>query len=314
MDLLDRRLLFVTGKGGVGKTTVAAALGLAAAAEGRRTLVCEVDAKGHLSDFLETGPASFTPHEVSPGLSVMAMDTEESLKEYLSLQLRVPLLARVGPLARSLDFVASAAPGVKEILTVGKLCWEVRENNWDLVIVDASASGHVVGQLAAPEAINELVKVGRVRDQTRWMLDILADPAVTGAVIVSAPEEMPVAETVELAGRIRTETQVDLACVVVNRVLPALFGRAEQEAFDALSAPGPATQLAAAVDGPVDGVLDAARLAITLRRTRATHLERLRSDLGSEVPMLFVPYLFNRTSGVRATRTVADALAAELGY
>ena len=314
MDLLDRRLLFVTGKGGVGKTTVAAALGLAAAAEGRRTLVCEVDAKGNLSDFLESGPASFIPHEVSPGLSVMAMDTEESLKEYLSLQLRVPLLARVGPLARSLDFVASAAPGVKEILTVGKLCWEVREDNWDLVIVDASASGHVVGQLAAPEAINELVKVGRVRDQTRWMLDILSDPAVTGAVIVSAPEEMPVAETVELAGRIRTETQVDLACVVVNRVLPALFGRAEQEVFDALSAPGPAAQLADAVDGPVTGVLDAARLAITLRSTRAAHLERLRADLGDGVPMLFVPYLFNRTAGVRATRTVADALAAELGY
>jgi anion-transporting ArsA/GET3 family ATPase len=203
---------------------------------------------------------------------------------------------------------------VKEILTVGKLCWEVREDNWDLVIVDASASGHVVGQLAAPEAINELVKVGRVRDQTRWMLDILSDPAVTGAVIVSAPEEMPVAETVELAGRIRTETQVDLACVVVNRVLPALFGRAEQEVFDALSAPGPAAQLADAVDGPVTGVLDAARLAITLRSTRAAHLERLRADLGDGVPMLFVPYLFNRTAGVRATRTVADALAAELGY
>ncbi len=213
------------------------------------------------------GRAGFTPVEASPGVSLMTMDTEDSLKEYLSLQLKIPLIARVGPLARTFDFVATAAPGVKEILTVGKLCWEVRERNWDLVVVDAPASGHVVGQLAAPEAINELVKVGRIRDQTRWMIDILADPAITGAVIVSAPEEMPVAETVELADRIAAETQVDLAAVVVNRVLPELFGRGEQEVFEALCEPEAASLLAAAADGPVAPVLDAARLAVTLRRT-----------------------------------------------
>jgi anion-transporting ArsA/GET3 family ATPase len=171
---LDRRLLFVTGKGGVGKTAMAASLGLLGAQQGRRVLVCEVDAKGNLADFLERPPNAFRPQEValpsSPAaggsLHLMAMNTEESLKEYLSLQLKLPLIARVGPLARSFDFVATAAPGVKEILTVGKLCWEIRRNSFDLVVVDAPASGHVISQLTAPRAINELVQVGLVKNQT----------------------------------------------------------------------------------------------------------------------------------------------------
>lgn len=316
-DLLDRRLVFVTGKGGVGKTSVAAALALLASRRGKRTLVCEVDAKGNLADFFEAPPNTFEPQELSGGLYAMAMDTEESLKEYLRLQLKVPLLARIGPLARSLDFVANAAPGVKEILTVGKLCWEVRERHYDLVVVDAPATGHVVGQLAAPQAINELVKVGRVQDQTRWMVDLLSDPLTTATVIVAAPEEMPVTETLELIGRIRTETTVRLAAVIVNKVLPELFGRGEEELFGRLRAPEAVSALAGAVGAPVSGVeplLDAAQLAVTLRRTRTEHINRLRSEVPADVELLYVPYLFTRSHGVRATRNLAEALGAELGY
>jgi len=310
VDLLDRKVLFVTGKGGVGKTTIAASLALLAARRGKRTLVGEVDAKGNLADFFETAPIRFKEREVSPNLWAMSMDTEESLKEYLSLQLKVPLVARLGPLARTFDFVANAAPGVKEILTIGKFLWEVRERSYDLVVVDAVATGHITGQLAAPQAIQELVKVGMVRDQTGWMLDILGDPAQTGAVIVAAPEEMPVNETLELVDKLRSDTVVDLAAVVVNRVLPELFTRSEEEIFDRL----PADALAEAVGGPVQPLLDGAQLAVTLRRTRGVHLARLRDELPAGTPLLYVPYLFQRSHGARATRQVAEHLGEELGY
>jgi anion-transporting ArsA/GET3 family ATPase len=313
VDLLDRKLVFVTGKGGVGKSTVASALALVAARRGQKTLVCEFDAKGNLADFFSAAPTAWEPSEVQPGLFAMSMDTEESLKEYLRLQVKIPLVARIGPLARSLDFVANAAPGVKEILTVGKVVWETKEKHYDLVVVDASATGHVVAQLSAPQAIGELVKVGLVRDQTAWLSEILDDAATTGAVIVAAPEEMPVNETLELAERIRTETRVDLAATIVNRVLPELFSRDEEEVFEALREPDTVVALEVAAAGPVAPILDAAELAVTLRRTRSVHLDRLREGLRG-VPMLYAPELFTRSHGIRATSQLADALTAELGY
>jgi anion-transporting ArsA/GET3 family ATPase len=312
--LLDLKLVFVTGKGGVGKTTVASALALFASQRGKRVLICEVDAKGDVAGFYEAPPTGFTEREVLPGLFAMTMDTEASLREYLKLQLRIPVVGRIGPLAKAFDFVATAAPGVREILTVGKLCYEVRERAYDLVVVDAPASGHIVGQLAAPQAINDLVKVGLIRTQTDWMLDILSDPRTTGLVAVCTPEEMPVNETIELADRVRDETTVQLSAVVVNRVLPELFGRQEEEVFDALCTPEPAAALDGLVGGDAGPLLDAARLAVTMRRTRSTHLDRLRQGIDGSVPMLYLPYLFTRSHGLRTTRQVAASLGEELGY
>jgi anion-transporting ArsA/GET3 family ATPase len=314
LDLLDRRLLFVTGKGGVGKSTVAAALALLGSQHGRRTLACEVDAKGDLADFFETSRPGFEARRLAPDLWHMAMDTEASLREYLHLQLHLPSMARLGPLARVFDFVATAAPGVREILTVGKIGWEVKENHYDLVVVDAAATGHIVGQLTAPQAINDLVHVGQIREQTGWLADLLADRATTGLVIVTTPEEMPVNETIELVNRVRDDTRVDVAAVVVNRVLPELFSGVDEEVFERLSEPAMSDRLADATNGPVGPVLEAARLAVTLRRTRAGHLDHLRSSIDPSVPLLYVPYLFGRGLGLRTTKQVAAALGEELGF
>jgi anion-transporting ArsA/GET3 family ATPase len=315
-DLLERRLVFVTGKGGVGKTTISAALALLAARRGKRVLVCEVDAKGTLASTFECAPLSFTPREVQDNLFAMAMNTEDSLREYLALQMHIPRLGRLGPLARVFDFVASAAPGVKEILTVGKVCWEVRESvegraDWDLVVVDAAATGHVLAQLDAPRTIRELVHTGPIRNQTEWMLEILSDPRLTALNVVTAPEEMPVNETIDLVARAREETTVPLGAVIVNRVLPEPFTTEDEPVFSALESDAAGRVLRDAVGPGADGVLDAARLAVALRRSRVVHLNTVRDSV--DLPLLYLPYLFVRDHGLRVTRMVADALGAELG-
>ena len=306
--MLDRRLLFVTGKGGTGKTTIAAGLAWLLAAAGKRVLACEVDAKGDLAAAFEAGAVGFDPVKVPGGPSVMSMDTEASLREYLRLHLKIPVIGRIGPLAAAFDFVATAAPGVREILTVGKLCYEVRERTYDVVVVDAAATGHVLSQLTAPEAINGLVKVGLIRSQTGWMLDILNDPAQTGVVVVTTPEEMPVLETLELVETLKATTAIDLAGVVVNRTLPELFGVRDEAAFATIAAARPG-RLA---ERGFDGVLDATRHATARRRLGAEHVATLRRGLPEGLQVAFQPYLFTRAEGLRATRQVAVSLAGEL--
>jgi anion-transporting ArsA/GET3 family ATPase len=275
-----------------------------------------MDAKGALANAFDVGELQFEPTEVAPNLYAMAMNTEDSLREYLRLFVRIPLLGRIGPLASTFDFVADAAPGVKEILGVGKLCWEVRERNYDLIVVDAEASGHIVSQIGAPRVIADLVQVGLVRDQTQWMLDILDDPARTGVVAVTTPEEMPVTETIELLARLRAETGAHPSAVIANRVLPAMFNRREQAVVERLDEAMPI--LVDAVGGGIGTVVDAARLTESRRATGATHLDRLRTwiegadEVVDDLPIVVVPELFVRASGPRVVSLVADALTDEL--
>ena len=314
-DLLDLRLLFVTGKGGVGKTTVAAGLAQLAAEHGKRVLVCEIDAKGDVTSLFEAPPTDFTPREIAPGVWSMSMDTEASLREYLKLHLRIPVVGRIGPLAKAFDFVATAAPGVREILTVGKLCWEVRESHYDLVVVDAPASGHIVGQLAAPQAINDLVKVGLIRSQTDWMLDILSDERQTGLVAVCTPEEMPVAETLELDhpgargddGAHRRPWSSTASC-------PSSSASARRRSSSSCASPRPSACLS--------------ERRGRRRRPRCSRRRGWPSPCGAParptcsgsrpgspagLPVLLLPYLFARSFGARTTRQVAHALGEELG-
>lgn len=224
--MLSKRLVLVSGKGGVGKSAVAAGLALLAQRSGLRVLAVEMASPGGLSAHFGTGPLEFQPREIRPGLHALHIVRSEALLEYLSLQLRIPGVGRFGAVARAFDALATAAPAVREIITMGKILWEVLEDRWDIVIADAPPTGQIGSYVRAPISITELVSTGRVREQAEWMMRTLADDEITGLVMVTLPEELPTTETAETLDWLSRETMLPEPRIVANRVLPHLHDTA----------------------------------------------------------------------------------------
>jgi hypothetical protein len=217
--MLEKRLVIVSGKGGVGKSAVASGLALLAQRSGLRVLVVEMESSRGLSAHFGTGAFGFEPKEVRPGLHVMEMVRSQALLEYLQLQLKLPGMGRFGAIARAFDALATAAPAIREIVTIGKILWEVREERWDMVVFDAPPTGQIASYLRAPISITELVATGRIRIQAEWMADALADPQVTQLVLVTLAEELPTTETQQTIDWVNGTKTVPEPFVITNRVL-----------------------------------------------------------------------------------------------
>jgi anion-transporting ArsA/GET3 family ATPase len=308
--LLDRTLLYVTGKGGVGKTTVAAALGLAAAERGRRTIVCEVAEQERVSRaFAREGVQREQEVELADNLWAISIDPTAALREWLAKQLGGPALRLISGSSAFQHFVA-AAPGAKELITIAKVWelaqlerWDAHNRTYDLVIVDAPASGHGLAMLTAPSTFGEIARVGPIRRQAHKVRDMLADPRRTGYVAVALPEEMPVNETLELGGRLRDAVGLGLDTIVVNGVYPARFSGKEADALRA-----------AADNGLAPEALAAVRAALSEHeraRTQRSHLRRLKRDAGAPVHTL--PFLFDAEVGLDEYATLAAKLGRDLG-
>ena len=307
--LLDRTLLYVTGKGGVGKTTVAAALGMAAAGRGRRTIVCEVAEQDRVSRaFAREGVQREQEIELAPNLWAISIDPTAALREWLERQLGGAALRLIAGSSAFQHFVA-AAPGAKELLTIAKVWelaqlsrWDARNRTYDLVVVDAPASGHGLAMLTTPHTFGEIARVGPIRRQANKIEALLGDADKTGYVAVALPEEMPVVETLELGERLHDAVGLGLEAIIVNGVWPDRFSAGDVKKLRAASRNGHDPAAAAA--------LRAALAEHERAKLQRGHVERLTEESGTKVVTL--PYLFAPELGLPEYQLLADSLAESL--
>jgi anion-transporting ArsA/GET3 family ATPase len=292
MDALlrDRAVLYVTGKGGVGKTTVAAALGLAAARTGRRTIVCEVAEQDRMSRaFARYGVRAEQEVELAEDLWAITIDPQKALEEWLGRQLGGGAAGRILGHSHAFQYFVAAAPGAKELITIAKV-WELAQcRPWGrpnpanhLVVVDAPASGHGIGMLTTPRTFGEIARVGPIRRQATKVSEMLADPARTGYVAVALPEEMPVNETIELERRLRDAVGLGLDSIVMNAMWPQRFSSADVTKLRATTRDG---------HSPDDlGAVRAALAAHERVKAQRAHVRRL--EAASDAPITQLPFVF----------------------
>lgn len=304
--LLQRKLIVVTGKGGVGKSTIAAALGLLAARHGRRTLVVEVGDRQHIPALLGKAEPAQAGIEVTllQNLSSLSIDPDRVLADWLrTLGGRVS--SRVLLSSATFQYFVAAAPGAREILSMVKVLelseGEERsgrrrdEHAYDLVILDAPATGHALALLSSPRTFAGLARVGPIAAQARLVSDLLADPGRSGYVAVAHGTEMAVAETLELRDGLHKELGRELDVVIANAALPRRFDERELRRIAALAGKHPATRSAAAAAQTVHARARAQNNQIA--RLRRQHLHVLR------VPFVFAPGL-----DAAALQRIADRL------
>lgn len=302
-DLDRRRFLFVTGKGGVGKTTICAALALALAESGRRVLVAVMGVKEGVSTLLGRPPLGSDITELAPRLYGVALSPGPAIREYGHMKIKSRMLAGAIFENRFVQSFFAGAPGLKEWAVLGKAWYHSTETidgapRFDTVLFDAPSTGHGLDMLRVPKVILDLAPPGILRADAERAWHMFQDPAQAGAVVVTLPEELPVNETEELVQALRGELELPIAALVVNGVRREIFGMDERLALSELVPRLPFG------DGPGEAALAAGVRRAERERSQAENLARLHA-LG--LPEIELPWLL----GGVATREALAATSAQ---
>jgi anion-transporting ArsA/GET3 family ATPase len=303
LDLLDKRLVFVTGKGGVGKSTVALALGMAAARRGKRAIVCEISSQEHASWVLHRAEVGYHEVEIADGLWNISIDPDEAMREYVLLQLRVRAMRDLLFRTPIFTYLAAATPGLRELVTIGKL-WELaledrkvkKGRRYDTVIVDAPATGHGIGFLETPRTFARIARVGPMHAQAEALDAFICNHRRTGVALVAIPEEMAVNESALLEQRLSEEVGVAVDRVYMNALYPERFSDYDAERLARASENG----ISPAAEGAIRAALSQHRRSVSQRR----QLARLREQVTTPVSTL--PFVFEPELGMTELEALAE--------
>jgi anion-transporting ArsA/GET3 family ATPase len=286
-SLFERRFVILSGKGGVGRTTVAAALARAAVHAGKRVLVAQMDSPERLGRLLgHVGSIGPEVIPVSEGLDAVNMSAKAAMKQYGLMVLRYETLYRTIFENKAVQGFLAAVPGLDAYAMLGKAWWHTTEElegrpRYDLVILDGPASGHTATMLRIPQAITEAMPKGPLAKDAALMTALFRDPARTAFVIVTLAEDLPARETAELARVARGSLSLPVGPLVVNGLPPAAPARPEVQAI--------LERAGTTGDAALDSTLAGAALLASRRHEAEEILEVLRRDPG--LPMIELPRL-----------------------
>jgi anion-transporting ArsA/GET3 family ATPase len=302
--LSQSRVVIVAGKGGVGKTTVSAALARMGAAAGLSVLIVAVEAKSGLVPALgATGFLDYGERELAPDIRARTLTPDIALVEYMDSH-GLGKLSKKMANSGMVEVVATAAPGIKDILVLGKIKALERSGVADLIVVDAPAAGHALTFLVSPRSVMDVARSGILRTQADEAFDLLTDSSRCQVILVTLPEETPVNELVETEAALRSRIRVKLGPVVVNGVYPRLEG------LDADPEKAAADQGITLFPGEADVLRTAAEFRLRRQELQQEQLVRLADGL--HLPQLHLPALFTVDFGLAEIDVLAAALAEQL--
>lgn len=311
--ILDRRLSIISGKGGVGKTTLAAVLGIVLSKEGRRTLVAEVEGKDTLATMFGAPPLTTQPAELADSLWGMKITPEESLEEYFDVQLHMKRIAK--PLINSqlVDYVTHSAPGLRDILMLGKVWYAaVKRRDFDHIVLDTAAAGHAVSMLRSPEGFLHAVPIGPLANHTKQVLDWLQDPTQVGIHLASMPEEMPINETIETTRLLEEKLGMNVSHVFMNMVYPPISDSPEvEEKIELISSAEDlvAEGLSKKASQEAFRVLDFYRKRRSLQQA---HRKELSDELAATADIIDLPFIMGRSFGPKELDQLATIAREQL--
>jgi len=312
-ERLNRRIQAVCGKGGVGKSTVVAALALLARRRDTRILVMEIDTVPTVAPMFGCEPADgFEAQEIHPGIFAMNVSGRRALDEYLLMLLRSRRVTEKIFENKIYQYFVAAAPGLKELMAIGKI-WFVdqlrdgRRPRYERILIDMPATGHSISNLRMPQTAVDTLKIGFVKNEAKKVLDLLRDKERTAFHIVTLPEEMPVNETIEMDCAIRSDLNFPPGCIFINRVYPRLLPRGSVREYEKLRRQA-ASNREMEVIRPVFDCAESFRRRLQSHRV---HIDRLKGELPG--PFIEIPYIFSKDFRIDSIERVARLLERSLG-